>query len=126
MTRAVDLTAHRDRCLADVDDLVVDPDRGAVLDRAGALDPVEHRDAGAGQDLGTEVGIAAGDHRRDVHDRGHAGVDECLGGGPIHVEMVEDGDVAGAQPGQEHVRTPLDAGGAGDPREDDAVLGANR
>ena len=50
-----------------------------------------------------------------VDDRGDAGVDEGLRGGPVHVEVVEDGDVAGTQPGQQDAGPPLDAGGAGEP-----------
>ena len=40
------------------------------------------------------------------------GVDERLGGRAVQVEVVEDRDVAGAQPGQQVPGTAVDAGGA--------------
>ena len=125
--RAVDLAAHRDRRLADVHDLVVDPDRScrpAIASMPSTRSRIS--DAGVGQHLGAEVRVAAGDHRRRVHDGRDPGVDERLGGGAVQVEVVEDGDVARPQPGQQGAGTPFDAGGAADAREDDAVLGAHR
>ena len=73
-------------------------------------------DAGLGEHLGAEVRVAAGDHRGRVHDGRDPGVDQGLGGGAVQVEVVEDGDVARPQPGQQDAGTPVDAGGAADVR----------
>ena len=61
-------------------------------------DVVDQRDPGAGEQLGAEVGVAAGDERRRVH-HGHArrASTQRLGGDPVEVEVVDDRDVAGLQ-----------------------------
>ena len=91
-------------------------DRGALLDGGEhvAADVVEQRDAGADQDLGTEVGIAAGDAGRGVDDGGDLAADERVGADPVDVDVVDDGDVAGAQPLGEVLRAAVQPDGAGD------------
>ena len=113
---------RRRRSRPDATGCVADVDRrrrgrgtlGAVPDRGQAVgpDPVDEQHTGVGQHLRAEVGVAAGDHRRGVDDRDDPGVDERLGGRAVHVEVVEDGDVTGAQPGQQAAGPALDAGGA--------------
>ena len=102
-----------------------DPDGGAVLDRAPAprRRSVDQHDAGLGQDLGAEVRVAAGDQRRGVDDRDDAGVDQRLGGAAVEVEVVEDGDVAGAQPRQQGRDPSVDPGGPGDAGQGSGAAG---
>ena len=98
----------------------MDADAGPVLDRGQAVgaDAVDERHAGLGEHLGTEVRVAAGDQVAGVDDRRHPGVGEGLGGGPVEVQDVEDGDVTGPEPRQEQGDPPLDAGGAVDAGKD--------
>ena len=82
--------------------------------RTRPADVVEQRDAGVDQDLGAEVGIAAGDARRGVDDGGDPAADQRVGADPVDVDVVDDGDVAGAQPLGEVLRAAVEPDGAGD------------
>ena len=99
------------------DDAVVDPDPLAVADRGPVLraEVVDQQDAGVRQHAGAEGGVATGDEPHPVDDGGDLRVDELLGGGPVEVEVVDDGDVAATQPGQQAAGPPVDLGGAGEP-----------
>ena len=84
-----------------------------IAPSAADADPVDDRHAGVDQHLRPEVRVAAGDHRRGVDDGRDLGVDQGLRGGAVQVDVVEHGDVAGAQPRQQDTGAPLDACGAG-------------
>ena len=99
-----------------------------VLDggQPGRADRVDEGDAGVGQHLRAQVGVAAGDHRSGVDDGGDTGVDEGLRGGAVHVEVVEDGEVARSQPRQQDARAAFDAGGADQSGRGDSALSSSR
>ena len=52
---------------------------------------------------------------RGVDDRGDLAADEGVGADPVDVDVVDDGDVAGAQPLGEVLRATVQPGGAGLP-----------
>ena len=93
---------------------LVDADARTVPDgrQAVGTDPVHEQHTGVGQHPRTEVGVAPGDHRRGVEDRHDPGVDKRLRGRAVHVEVVEDGHVTGAQPGQQAACPAFDSGSA--------------
>ena len=96
----------------------VDPDSGAVFDLledvvAGLVD---QGDAVGDQDLGAEVGVAAGDRGRGVDHGSHVRLDEGVGGDAIEVLRVHHGDVTGAEAAQQFVDVAVNAGGARDTR----------
>ncbi len=102
-----------DGLVVDVHRALVQPDLRAVLDRgqsAGA-DAVDELDSSLGQQLRTQVRIATGDERRGVDHCRHLGVGKRLCGCAVEVEVVDDGDVAGAQPGKQTLRSSFDARG---------------
>ena len=114
---AVQDPAAGDLAVAVEDDAVVDPDPLAVADGGPVLraQVVDEQDAGVRQHAGAEGGVATGDEPHPVDDGGDLRVDELLGGGPVEVEVVDDGDVAATQPGQQAAGPPVDLGGAGEP-----------
>ena len=84
------------------DDAVVDADPLAVADGGRLRRCRGRRRAGcpaSASTLGPEVRVAAGDERHPVDHGGDVGVDELLRGGPVQVEVVDDGDVAGTAAG---------------------------
>ncbi len=96
--------------------LAVDPHVRAVGDPPEHLgtDVVEQQHAGPGQQLGPEVGVAAGDERRRV-DHGHdARVHQLLGVRAVEVEVVDDRDVTRPQAPDQPAGAAVDACGAGD------------
>ena len=96
--------------------VAVEPDAGALLDAGEHVlaDVVEQRDAGVDEDLGTEVGIAAGDAGRGVDDGGDLAPDQRVGADPVDVDVVDDRDVAGLQPLGEVLGAAVQPDGAGD------------
>ena len=113
-TCCVDLAAQAHGVAADVHDLVVHPHRGAVRDPVDPLQPVHQHDAGLEQQGRPQRRVPAGEERRLVQDRRHPGIDQRLRGRAVEVELVDDGDVAGPQPRQQHLGPPVDAGGTGE------------
>jgi hypothetical protein len=77
-------------------------------------DVVEQRDAGGDEDLGAEVGIAAGDAGRGVDHRGDLAVDQRVRAHPVDVDVVDHGDVTGLQPLGQVLRAAVQPDGAGD------------
>ena len=67
----------------------------AVLDLLEDLGPslVDQDDAVGHEYLRSEVGVATGDGRRRVDDRGDVCLDERVGGDPVKVQSVDDDDV---------------------------------
>ena len=78
---------------------------------------VDEGDAGRHENARPEVGVAPADRRRDVHHRGHAGRDQRLRAHPVEVEVVEDRDVAAAEPLGEVLRTRVEPCHSGDAGE---------
>ena len=75
----------------------VDPDLTPSLTAVSTCraDVVDQRDARIDQMPRSEVRVAAGDRRRRVDDRDHAGLDEGDGRGAVHVDVVDDRDLPG-------------------------------
>ena len=92
--------AVRDRLAVDEDGVALDPDRVALAEplEDALAEVVEERDAGLDQHLGAEVRVAAGDRRLGVEHRRDADGDQRVGGDPVEVDVVDDRDVARAQP----------------------------
>ena len=93
----------------------VDPQGVALADAVHHLgaDLVDERDAGRGQQEGAEVGVAAGDGAGRVHHRRRLGPDEPLGRHPVEVLVVDDGDLARLEAGDEVLGAAVDPGPAG-------------
>ena len=70
---------------------------------------------GADDDLRAEVRVAAGRRAGGVEHRGGLARDERLGRDAVDVEVVDDGDVPGAQPLGQRLGPGVDAGRAGGP-----------
>jgi hypothetical protein len=91
-----------------------------VLEQVGA-DVIDERDARVEQQLRAHVRVAPADAHRGVDHRGDLVLDERLRADPVQVGVVDDGDVAGAQPLGEvlgalvHPRRRRDAGQADGP-----------
>src|SRR6185312_16413328 len=75
-------------------------------------DVVEQRDLRGDNALGPTVRIATGDRRAGVDDSGNAARNEPLGGDPVDVLVIDDRDVAAADPLREIFRTEADPRGA--------------
>ena len=90
----------------------------AVLDLLEHLGTglVDQRDAVGDEHLRPEVGIAAGDRRRRVDDRGDVGLDERVRGDPVQIQSVDDDDVTGRDSPQQPIDVAVNPGGAGDAR----------
>ena len=101
--------AGRHHSIACIQVRAIEPDDVAFLDvgEHGRTDPVDQCDALRHQDLGPEIRVAAADARRRVHDGDHAAFDERLGGDAIEVDVIDDRDVARAQPLGELLRSPV-------------------
>ena len=78
----------------------VDPQPVAVGEQPEEvrLRGIDQADAGVGQHQRPGVGIATVRGGRGVEDGDGTGVDQLLGGDPVDVDVVDDGDVAGPHP----------------------------
>ena len=112
------LGAQDQPAVAGVHAALVEPHACTVLDLLEDLGAglVDQRDAVGDEHLGPEVGVAAGDRRRRVDDRGDVGLDERVRGDPVQVQSVDDDDVAGGDPSQQPFDVAVNPGGAGDAR----------
>ena len=101
--------------LAHVHRAVVEPDGGAVgeVGEHARTAVVDEHDAGLDEDLRAEVRVAPGDRRGRVDDPDDAGVEQRRGRRAVEVHLVDDGDVAGAEPAQVPGAGPAPAGRAG-------------
>ena len=85
------------------------PSRSGRRRRRSRIPALGQHAAARGWGSGRRRTATGVDHGGDVR------VDEPLRGGPVQVEVVDDGDVAGTQPGQQAAGAPIHPGGAGEP-----------
>ena len=118
------LVAAGELALTAVDDAVVQPQPDPVLDRPHGLltDPVDQRDPGPDQELRAQVGEPPGDRRGGVDHPGDLGLDQRVRGRPVHVDLVQHGDVARPDPAQQRLGSAADPRDAHDPRQ--ALVGS--
>ena len=76
---------------------------------------VDERDTRVDQQLRAEVRVAPAHADRRVHHGGHLPADQGVGGDPVQVGVVDDGDVAGAQPLGEVLRPAVQTRGSDHP-----------
>jgi hypothetical protein len=112
------LGAEDQPTIAGVHAALVESHTCAVLDLLEHLGAgvVDQRDTVGDEHLRPEVGIAAGDRRRRVDDRGDVGLDERVSRDPVQVQSVNDDDVTGGDPPQQPIDVAVNSGGAGDAR----------
>ena len=112
------LGAEDQPAVAGVHAALVESHACAVLDLLEDLGPglVDQRDAVGDEHLRPEVGVAAGDRRRRVDDRGDVGLDERVRGDPVQVQSVDDDDVTRGDSPQQPIDVAVNPGGAGDAR----------
>src|ERR1700722_4695656 len=91
LPRCDDTIARIQRAFTKPDDVAV-----ANIGEDASSYSVEQRYPVRDKNLRPEVGIAAADARRSVHDRGDAAFDERLRRETIDIDVVDDGDIAGA------------------------------
>src|SRR5690606_4354933 len=72
-------------------------------------DVVDERDAGLAEQQRPQVGVAAGDRPRGVHDGRGRGVDERLGGDAVEVGVVDHRDLPGPEALDQPLRPTVDA-----------------
>lgn len=104
------------RIVVQVDGVALDAHRVTLTDplEDALTEVVEQRDARRDQHLRPEVGVTAGDRRLGVQHRADTDRDERVGGDPVQVDVVEDRDVAGAEPADQPFRAAVQARGAED------------
>jgi hypothetical protein len=111
------MDAVRDRDPRDQQGVAVDGDLIAVahVPEGVLADRVQQRDARLDQQLRPEIRIPPRDGGLRVDYGPHARRHQRLGGNPVQVDMVDEGDVAGPQPADESLGPAVRPRGADDP-----------
>ena len=115
----VERGAAREASLTDEHLAVVDPEFRAVLDSLEHLgsDLVDEDDPGADEHLRSEVGVAPADGAGRIDHGDDIGLDQCVGGDAVEVDLVEDGDVARSDSVEEAAGVLVDPGDTGHARQ---------
>ncbi len=102
--------AMRHRLVAEEDRVAVDANLVALADllEDALTEVVEQRDARLDQHLRTQVGVTARDRRFGVEHRGHADRHQRVGGDTVEIDVVDDSDVARAQPTYQTLRPAVE------------------